>query len=58
MDDVKANKYISYDEALYTAPASLTGLPAVVTGGVQLIGKAFSDLALLDMAATFEKEDK
>ncbi len=58
MDDVKANKYISYDEALYTAPASLTGLPAVVTGGVQLIGKAFSDLALLDLAATFEKEDK
>ncbi len=58
MDDVKANKYISFDEALYTAPASLTGLPAVVTGGVQLIGKAFSDLALLDMAAKFEKEDK
>ncbi len=58
MDDVKANKYIAFDEALYTAPASLTGLPAVAVGGVQLIGKAFSDLALLDMAAAFEKEAK
>ncbi len=58
MDDVKANKYIAFDEALFTAPASITGLPAVVTGGVQLVGAAFSDLALLDMAATFEKEDK
>ena len=58
MDDVKADKYLSFEEALYTAPASLTGMPAVVVGGVQLIGKAFSDLALLDMAATFEKEDK
>ena len=58
MDDVKANKYLSFDEALYTAPASLTGLPAAVIGGVQLIGKAFSDNALLDAAAAFEKEDK
>lgn len=58
MDDVKQNKYIAFDEALYTAPASITGLPAAVVGGVQLIGKAFSDNALLDMAAVFEKEGK
>ncbi len=58
MDDVKADKYIAFDEALYTAPASVTGLPAVVVGGVQLIGKAFNDLALLDAAAAYEKEDK
>lgn len=58
MADVKDNKYLSFDEALYTAPASLTGMPAVVTGGIQLIGRAFSDAALLDLAATFEKEDK
>ncbi len=57
-DDVKANKYIAFDEALYTAPASITGMPAVVTGGVQLVGSAFSDLALLDLCETFEKEDK
>lgn len=58
MDDVKQNKYIAFDEALYTAPASITGLPAAVVGGVQLIGRAFSDNALLDMAAVFEKEGK
>ncbi len=56
--DVKADKYIAFDEALYTAPASLTGLPAVVVGGVQLIGRAFSENALFDTAAAFEKEDK
>ena len=58
MDDVRADKYIAFDEALYTAPASVTGLPAVVVGSVQLIGKAFSDLSLLDAAAAYEKEDK
>lgn len=52
------NKYLSFDEALYTAPASISGLPAVVFGGAQLIGKAFSDNALLDTAAIFEKEGK
>ncbi len=56
--DTDSNKYISYDEALYTAPASITGLPAVVFGGAQLIGKAFSDSSLLDAAALYEKEGK
>ena len=46
--DTDGNKYLAFDEALYTAPASITGLPAVVGGGVQLIGKAFSDSALLE----------
>lgn len=55
-DDVKANTYIAYDESLYTAPASITGLPVLVTGGVQVIGKAFSENSLLDMALMFEKE--
>ncbi len=58
MDDVKANKYIAFDEALFTAPASITGLPAVVVGGVQLVGAAFSENALFDIAAAFEKEGK
>ncbi len=58
MDDVKQNKYLAFDEALYTAPASITGLPAVVVGGVQLIGAAFSESALFDIAAAFEKEGK
>lgn len=49
-DDVKANRYISFEENLYTAPASITGLPAVVVNGVQIIGKAFSENSLLDIA--------
>ncbi len=49
-EDVAANKYISFEENYYTAPASITGLPAVVAGGVQVIGRAFSEQALLDLA--------
>jgi aspartyl-tRNA(Asn)/glutamyl-tRNA(Gln) amidotransferase subunit A len=50
-DDVKADKYISYKENFYTAPASITGLPAVVAHGVQLIGRAFSENALLELVS-------
>lgn len=56
--DIEANKYLAFEENLYTAPASITGLPAVVTGGVQLVGKAFSEKALLDAAEIYEKESK
>lgn len=49
-NDVAADKYIAFKENLYTAPASITGLPTVVAGGVQLIGKAFSENALFDAA--------
>lgn len=44
------NKFIAFEENLFTAPASITGLPAVVAGSVQMIGKAFSENALLDLA--------
>ena len=40
----------AFVENVYTAPASITGLPAVVAGGVQLMGPAFSDGALLALA--------
>ena len=40
----------AFAENVYTAPASITGLPAVVAGGVQLMGPAFSDGALLALA--------
>lgn len=53
--DTDANKYLSFDENLYTAPATITGLPAVVGGGVQLIGKAFSDSALMDAVKTIKE---
>lgn len=57
-DEISENKHIAYEENFYTAPASVTGLPAVVSGGVQLVGKAFSENMLLDLAKTFEKEGK
>ncbi len=57
-EQVAANKYLPYEENFYTAPASVTGLPAVVAGGVQLVGGAFSELALLDAAAIITKEGR
>ena len=45
-----SDEYLAFKENVYTAPASITGLPAVVAGGVQIIGKAFSESALLDLA--------
>ena len=47
---IAKEKYIAFEENRYTAPATLAGLPAVVAGGVQLIGKANSEQALLDVA--------
>ena len=49
---------MSYEENFYTAPASISGLPAVVVGGVQLVGKAFSECTLLKAAELYEKEVK
>lgn len=54
MADIAADKNLCLKENAYTAPASISGLPAVVVGGVQLVGPAFSDAALLDLAAQFE----
>lgn len=51
--ETKENKYIIYDESVFTAPASITGLPTAVFAGVQLIGKAFSENSLLDLAEKF-----
>ena len=47
-----------FEENLFTAPASITGLPAVVVGGAQLVGPAFSDGALLSVAALYEEASK
>ena len=49
-EQVARDKYIAFEENRYTALATLAGLPALVSGGVQLIGKAFSENALLDIA--------
>ena len=53
--DVADNKYISFDEASYIAPAYISGLPAVVVGGVLLVGAAFSENALLELAKIAEE---
>jgi len=55
-DMVASDKYMAFTENFYTAPASLTGLPAVVAGGVQLVGAAFSDASLLVAAEMIEGE--
>lgn len=57
-EQVAANRHLAFEENFYTAPASITGLPAVVAGGVQLIGKAFSEQTLLDGAKILAKEGK
>ena len=57
-EQVEANKHFAFEENLYTAPASISGLPAVVAGGVQLVGKAFSEQTLLDAAAIIAKEGR
>lgn len=57
-EEVARDKYIAFEENSYTAPASLTGLPAVVAGGVQLIGKANAEHALLDIANILSGEGR
>lgn len=50
-----ADKNAPFEENLYTAPASITGLPAVVVGGVQFIGKAFAESMLFEIAKMYEE---
>ncbi len=56
--DVQQDKFIAFAENRYTAPATLAGLPAVVAGGVQIIGRAFSENALLDVASLLAGEGR
>lgn len=55
-DMVNSDGYISYKENFYTAPASVTGLPAVVSDSVQLVGPAFSEGAMLELLKSLKKE--
>ena len=57
-DEVKANPALCYEENIFTAPASITGLPALVAGGVQFIANAFDEGKLLAIAEMIEKEGK
>lgn len=56
--DVKQDKYLAFEENRYTAPATLAGLPAVVAGGVQLVGNVYSEDALFDVASLLAGEDR
>ena len=47
-----------FEESVFTAPANLIGIPALVCGGVQLMGKHFSESTLLGLAGCVEKEGK
>ncbi len=46
-----------FEESVFTAVASITGMPALVTEGVQLIGDTFSESKLLSIAHSAEKEE-
>lgn len=56
LEAVQQNKYLAFQENVFTAPASISGMPAVIVGGVQLMGPAFSENSLLDLAQTYGKE--
>jgi len=45
-----------FDESVFTAVANLIGTPALVSGGVQLMGKAFSESTLLSLANSVERK--
>ena len=55
-EELAAGITLPFRENRYTAPASIAGLPSVVAAGVALIGPAFSEGALLNLAALLEKE--
>ena len=46
-----------YEESIFTAIPSITGLPAMVSGGVQLIADSFKESTLLSIAHSVEKEE-
>lgn len=57
-DEVKAIPTLCYEENKFTAPASITGLPTLIAGGVQFIANAFDEGKLLALAEMIEKEEK
>lgn len=44
-----------FNESVFTAAANLVGIPALVSGGVQLMGKHFSENILLSLAGSVER---
>ena len=44
-----------FKESVFTAVANLIGIPALVSGGVQLMGKHFGESTLLSLAGSVER---
>lgn len=57
-EQVNKDKFMAFEENFYTAPASITGLPAIIVGGVQIVGNKFSENTLFEIAKMYEKEGK
>lgn len=53
-DELEAFEKV-FEESLYTALASITGMPAMVTKGVQLIADSYKDSTLLSIAHSVER---
>ncbi len=47
-----------FEESVFTAIANLIGAPALVTNGVQLIGKNFDEATLLSLADSVQRKGK
>lgn len=45
-----------FSESIFTAAANLVGIPALVSGGVQLMGRHFSESTLLSLAHSVERK--
>lgn len=45
-----------FEESVYTSVANLIGIPALVSGGVQLMGKHFDESTLLSLAHSVERK--
>ncbi len=56
--DIKEAFMKVFNESVFTAVANLIGTPALVCGGVQLLGKHFSESVLLSLAHSVESEGK
>ena len=54
VENIKTEGFTAFSENLYTAFASICGLPAVTVNGIQIIGNTFSDRKLLDLAEKLE----
>mgnify|MGYP003509314870 CR=1 FL=1 len=53
--DIKDAFMKVFDESVFTALANLIGTPALVSNGVQLMGKHFSEGTLLSLAGSVER---